>query len=60
MNYLKQVLESFLGTYTPIVKTLSDGSEVVQYDIEYIAAALLLIICILCIFKLIGGLICNK
>lgn len=60
MNYLKSVLESFLGTYTPIVKTLSDGSEVVQYDIEYIAAALLLIICIWCIFKLLGGLICNK
>ena len=60
MSYLKTVVEDLIGSYTPIVQQLSDGSEVVQYDISWIVSAVILVICLWSIFRIIGGLICNR
>lgn len=60
MTYLKTLLADLFGSYSPIVTTLQDGSEVVQYDIEYIASAVIFIILIWSLLRIIGGIICNK
>lgn len=60
MTYLKSLLADLFGSYSPIVTTLQDGSEVVQYDIEYIASAVIFIILIWSLLRIIGGIICNK
>ena len=60
MTTLKQLIINLIGSYEPVVTTLEDGSEVVQYDITYIAAAFIFVIAIFCVFKVIGGLICSN
>lgn len=60
MTYLKSLLADLFGSYSPIITTLQDGSEVVQYDIEYIASAVIFIILIWSLLRIIGGIICNK
>lgn len=67
---LPDFLQGFFGSYTPrtytVTEYLSDGSAVTsqQYvpgvagmDFEWLAAAVLFILVIFCVFKLIGGLI---
>ena len=60
MSYLNDVLQNLIGTYSPIVTQLSDGSENVQVDYVWIASACILIICLYSIFRIIGGLLCKQ
>lgn len=60
MTYLKTLLSDLFGSYSPIITTLQNGDEVVQYDIEYIASAIIFIILIWSLMRIIGGIICNK
>lgn len=60
MDVLKNVLSDLIGEYSPIVTTLSDGSENVQVDYGWIAAAIIFIIAFYSILRVVGGLICKK
>ena len=60
MTYLKSILVDLFGAYSPIVTTLQNGDEVVQYDIEYIASALIFTIVLWSLLRIIGGIICNR
>lgn len=60
MTYLKTLLADLFGAYSPVITTLQDGTEVVQYDIEYIASAIIFLILIWSLLRIIGGLICNR
>lgn len=60
MSFLKNVISDLIGSYTPIVTTLSDGSESVQLDYVWIASAILFIVTLYCVLRTIGGLICKQ
>lgn len=60
MTYLKSLLADLFGTYSPIVTTLQNGDEVVQYDVEYIVSAVVFVILIWSLLRIIGGIICNR
>lgn len=60
MTYLKSLLADLFGSYAPIVTTLQNGDEVVQYDVEYIVSAIVFVILIWSLLRIIGGLICNR
>lgn len=52
---MKSVLYNLFGSYDPIVVSLTDGSEVVTPDYEYIFGILLFSLVTYCVFRLIGG-----
>lgn len=54
----KQALISIIGSYSNMVVTYGNENYVIP-DIEYIASLIVLCICIISVFKLIGGLICR-
>lgn len=60
VTYLRDLIQNLIGTYEPVVTTLTDGTEIVQYDIEYIVSGIIFILLIWSIFRLIGGLICSN
>ena len=60
MTYLKELVSNLLGTYQPIVQRLTDGTEVVQYDINYIVSAVIFVIVLYSFFRILGAIICNK
>lgn len=60
MTYLKSLLSDLFGSYSPIVTTLQNGDEVVQYDVEYIVSAVIFIVLVWSLFRIIGGIICNR
>lgn len=59
-EYLKDLMFAILGPYNPVISTLHDGSEVVQYDIQYIVTAIIFVIVLWSVLRIIGGLICSK
>lgn len=60
MTYLKSIISDLLGTYQPVVQNLTDGSQVVQYDINYIVSAIVFILVLYSFFRILGGIICNR
>lgn len=57
---LKSTLIELLGSYVPVVTVLSDGTEIVQYDIAYIFSGIIFVCVVVSVFKIIGGLICKQ
>ena len=60
MSYLKSIIADLIGTYTPIVQQLSDGTEVVQYDVNFIVSAVVFIVVLWSFFRILGGIVCNR
>lgn len=60
MTYLKSIIADLIGTYQPIVQKLSDGSEVVQYDVNFIVSAVVFVIVLYSFFRILGAIICNR
>lgn len=54
----KQALISIIGSYSNMVVQYGNDYYTIP-DIEYIASFIMLCIFIICIFKLIGGIICR-
>ena len=54
----KQALISIIGSYSNMVVQYGSDYYTIP-DIEYIASFILLCICIISIFKLLGGIICR-
>lgn len=62
---IKDFLDAILGTYTPMVASLPDGSVIpldsfAGVDYPYLVRSAVFLITIFAIYKIIGGLICKN
>lgn len=60
VTYLRDILFVLLGPYQPVISTLADGTEVAQYDIQYIVTAVVFVIVLWSLLRIVGGLICSN
>lgn len=60
MNDFTEVWTSIFGTYTPIVTTLTDGTEIVCTDWGYVCRVAFFVIMCFCLLKIVGGFIRGK
>lgn len=61
MSAIVEFLRSVIGTYTPV--TGNDGTVlhgIAGVNFEYIISGLLVVLCVYCVFKIIGGMICKN